>query len=520
MSTDPDLDWLHRHHPRDQAPRLRAALARKVANTLLQRARDGDVPCTIGVFGGWGSGKTTFLALLARELDSRVAQVLRTRVVYFNAWKYAGLMEIVPSLIYKILVHGTDVESERKRNEAASRVLLSLGKEYADKFGAWAERRVGVDPVRLFKEVHHLGATVTENHAAVDPKLVQAYYSQIDRAQDALADALGSVPPGGKPDHLTVVLVDELDRCDPDEAFAVIKQLRVLFAMRRLPIVFVICANPEPIGQAIKHRYGLHSENGDYESRRILEKFVDAYEDFAEPVALGDIVRALWSGPLAEHLPWIVRIDEANGDVGYHEDTVNKARVFDVINSQLPLFANLRVTEKSLRYLQDRELWNRDLLWTIWHLELARQLDPKLRATIALLADDLKEIMSGAHWSLRNHLSIKTELRPPRLHYPDKSAHTLFSYYRSCFWDRAKERLFKLPQGDSVTKTQRAEALHSLLLDHRKMDFVTSLCLMPQKDAPAYDALLASGFWPNLEKTLSAHTKEEESAFAWTLANY
>jgi hypothetical protein len=46
--------------------------------------------------------------------------------------------------------------------------------------------------------------------------------------------------------------------------------------MRNCPIVFVVCANPGPIGLAIKHRYGLQSDTGDYEARRILEKFVDS----------------------------------------------------------------------------------------------------------------------------------------------------------------------------------------------------------------------------------------------------
>ena len=52
--------------------------------------------------GPSGCGKTTFLALLARQLEGKPNR----RVIYFNAWKYAGFMEIVPSLIYRIIHDG------------------------------------------------------------------------------------------------------------------------------------------------------------------------------------------------------------------------------------------------------------------------------------------------------------------------------------------------------------------------------------------------------------------------------
>src|SRR6202034_3664917 len=115
----------------------------------------------------------------------------------------------------------------------------------------------------------------------------------VDKAQDELRKALGTVS-GVSSSHTVVVLIDELDRCDPDEAFNVIKQMRVLFGMRDLPIVFVFCANAEPIGLAIKHHYGLDSEGADYEARRILEKFVDSYEDLSTSEALGLVVQAIW----------------------------------------------------------------------------------------------------------------------------------------------------------------------------------------------------------------------------------
>jgi KAP family P-loop domain len=335
MHQDPDFDWLSSHLPQKNALPERQDLAERIAVQIAGRVNNGDLPHTLGVFGGWGSGKTTFLALLAEELN----EINGARIIYFNSWKYAGLADILPSLIYKILQQGVP-PTNQNRNKAAMRVLASLGKEYSDKLGSWTEERTGVNPAELFKDVQHLYETVKNNKNLVRSEVLKEYYTQVDKAQDALVEALHPIEPGKRVENPIIILIDELDRCDPDEAFIVIKQLRVLFAMRRLPTVFVLCANPEPIGLAIKHRYGLESEAGDYEARRILEKFVDAYEDFSEPVALGNLARTLWkeAGPFPT--PWIIAMDEANHSNEYVHgpsyDITHNTTVFDMMNSSIP----------------------------------------------------------------------------------------------------------------------------------------------------------------------------------------
>ena len=126
MAQDSDYEWLLSHSDNVLASLdSRVQLAEQVASQLKRRIDSGQLPYTMGVFGGWGTGKTTFLALLAQALsDCRDC-----RVIYFNSWKYAGFLEIVPSLVYKILSFGIK-ETDERRKTAAARVLLFLGKKY------------------------------------------------------------------------------------------------------------------------------------------------------------------------------------------------------------------------------------------------------------------------------------------------------------------------------------------------------------------------------------------------------
>ena len=68
-SIDSDYAWLKTHLEGSKGIESREQLARKVETSLKFRIRNGQLPYTLGIFGGWGTGKTTFLAMLAEKLE-------------------------------------------------------------------------------------------------------------------------------------------------------------------------------------------------------------------------------------------------------------------------------------------------------------------------------------------------------------------------------------------------------------------------------------------------------------------
>ena len=480
---DSDYAWLKTHLDFVGAIDSRDRVVRKVLSTLEERVDSGRLPYTLGVFGGWGTGKTTFLAMLAEELEHHKAW----KVVYFNSWKYAGFMEIVPALIYKILQYGMP-GTVTERNEAARRVLLALGKKYSDQVGDWAQKKIGVDPVALFKDLYDLPEAVERDRNRAMPDVIRAYYTQVDKAQDELRNALGTVTPGIAAPSAVAVLIDELDRCDPDEAFIVVKQMRVLFGMRDLPVAFVVCANPEPIGLAIKHRYGLESEAGDYEARRILEKFVDSYEDLSAAEALGPLVQTMWR---EKKLPWIMETDKANLNPAFEEDVVVNATSFDAMTTSVPLFSNIRVLHKSFEYVQNNAVINQHLLWTKWFLEIASQIDPHFRRDIRTLTKSLEKSVAEAYNSLNSVKYRVTHVgERSRIEYETDKGRTLFSIFRSFFWEHASEELQSLDKSTDPEDRKRYRTLEALLSEPLRVDFVVLLSLLPFENLPAFDELL------------------------------
>lgn len=508
MAIDNDYEFLKSHLSYVGAIESRHGLAHKVATSVSERIQNGKLPYTLGVFGGWGAGKTTFLALVAEELEKTGA----CKIVYFNSWKYAGFMEIVPALIYKILQYGMSDKSVPPE-KAAKRVLLALGKKYSDQIGNWAETKIGVNVTELFKDAYDLTKTVQKSSASVNEEVIRAYYTQVDKAQDELREALGAVVSGQRPKNAVVVLIDELDRCDPDEAFSVVKQMRVLFGMRDLPVAFVVCANPDPIGLAIKHKYGLGSD--DYEARRILEKFVDSYEDLGQAVGLRSLVETMWKG---QKLPWVIRFDEANQTPPFHEDVVRNARALDAITSGIPLFSNLRVLHKSFEYVRDTVESNRHLLWTKWLLEIAKQIDPNFRRNLAVLATPIQNAICGSYSDLRNAKYDAGRVNGRRaICFESDKGNTLFAILRSYFWENASEELAGLKKSKDPEDIQRTEALTLLLSQPLRVDYLVLLSLLPLPQGPSVEQLRSNGA-PDALPDLSSALDEVGSQFGYELA--
>jgi hypothetical protein len=450
MAAEPNADllWLRKQIPKDCLGILDDRAKRLVA--IIKGLHDADsLPHTIGLFGTWGAGKTSTLAYLETELTKA-----GLTSIYFNAYKYAGYMEVVPALIYR-LISETPLSKNEKSREQLIGIISALSGKYADRFGKWLETKTGINPIEVAKDLRDAKELIDEP-SKERLALLEQYYTRIDRAQDTLKTIFDQS--GGQ--NPTIVLIDELDRCDPGEAFESMKQLRILFNMRKLPIVFVLVANPFPIAAAIKHQFGLSGEAGEYEAASILEKFVDTYIDLAEPVSLAAYVKGLWERHLPNRLEkssFIIALDGRTvraPDQTYLNGTLTNGTALEWISSANPFYANLRALDKTLAFTAAYHA-SEAHLWTIWHLTMLRQWDPELRLLIAKTTHELKIVIERTLLSTLRTLRDQGQIVDRKIKQPlslgNFERHSPFAIYYTSFWQNMHQR------GDELANTAANE---------------------------------------------------------------
>ena len=199
---------------------------------------------TIGIFGSWGSGKTTLMRKMQRQLDARFNGI-NSKTIWFNPWKYEGKEEIWNALIQSIL---REIANDKIITETRRKSILEICKRlalYAGRIGA----KVPVALIEKFAGVS-LSQDIGFDLKQLFGEDVNDPYCFINRFEEGFGNAVNDyVGQDGK----LIVFVDDLDRCLPENALTVLESLKLY--LDRANCVFIIGLDKRVIEQAVKQRY-------------------------------------------------------------------------------------------------------------------------------------------------------------------------------------------------------------------------------------------------------------------------
>lgn len=266
------------------------------ADTLarLIAAKATRTPLTVGVFGEWGTGKTTLLQAIQARLDETKAleqkgaslsflnpdehDVYRhCRTVWFNAWKYGHEKEILVALVEAILRQMRDdgfihelyaalAEPTRPHlrvAEAALSVLsqlLSLGQIEVDlsKFRVESQFRENLPFLDEFQRVFD--------------QLLLWYLRRKVEGRPNLAEATPEERLKLDQEGVLAVFIDDLDRCLPAKTIQVLEAIKLMVG--RPGTVFVLGASERVVQEAIRTHYQEQEKTGGTDHQQYLEKLI------------------------------------------------------------------------------------------------------------------------------------------------------------------------------------------------------------------------------------------------------
>jgi hypothetical protein len=290
----------------------------RYAERLARQLPLQSMPLTLGIYGGWGEGKTTFARLLAHYLPLQPGWS-DARFVDFSAWPYVtadviwrAMLEHVARTIYEVpdeppvappetttarirrqllkeVFAEPDVTTGTFHQEAFDQMMTRLGRltgiasrasgdaaavqQVSLLAGVVADLlSVFTGPMGSLRRVVGLGSE-SFGTAGV-PSRAQAPVTSVEEMRASIRHLFAAAR-GRK----TIILLDDLDRCMPEVALDVLETIKIFFSegtASGAECLFIIAADEEILSRGLRQRLG-SAENEpvrEAEARAYLEKMV------------------------------------------------------------------------------------------------------------------------------------------------------------------------------------------------------------------------------------------------------
>lgn len=216
------------------------AVALTIADAVLDDTLD---PIALGLSGAWGSGKTSVLELVQREINVRNAhEQNRVLVIPTQPWSYDPVVGPKESLITEVL-DGLAGVIETDAGDAANGLIKRLtGRvQWAKAFKVAAKAGIAL---QLPSVDDLLGLIKDEPDKEDSPDRGLAGFRE-DFEELLASDGLQHV-------SRVVVLVDDLDRCLPETVVETLEAIRLFLSAKGMS--FVIAADEDRVADAIQQR--------------------------------------------------------------------------------------------------------------------------------------------------------------------------------------------------------------------------------------------------------------------------
>ena len=225
---------------------------------LAAAASDTRGPFTIGVFGEWGTGKTSLMRLIERRLSDNPDIV----TVWFNAWRYEQEEHPIIPLVGTIVQALEKHKGLSQRFGASGRQLIRSLRAIAYGFSAKSTVKV---PGFAEVEASFVAKDMIDRNERLtpDPLLDRSlYFGAFNSLEDVKL----------RENVRVVVLIDDLDRCFPDQAIRLLESIKLVLAQPGF--IFILGVARQVIEGYLQHRYSAEYGIKDFKGQLYLDKIV------------------------------------------------------------------------------------------------------------------------------------------------------------------------------------------------------------------------------------------------------
>jgi len=248
-----------------------------LAHTIAGVAIGNPGPMTVGIFGGWGQGKTSVLRVAQKLLSDSNSDDVKVATVWFNAWQHERedhplfpLIAAVVEGLERLSIQENKLELKEKWSKVSiSLRALSRGMKFSGKVGIPLVGEVGVefDSEKALLAEELLGK---QSHPLLSELLYHQAFTSLERVMNEYHEKEKST---SQHHSNIVVFIDDLDRCNPERALHLLEGIKLILSQPGF--IFVMAVDRSVIEDYLEYLYEstYHSKDAT-RGRRYLDKMV------------------------------------------------------------------------------------------------------------------------------------------------------------------------------------------------------------------------------------------------------
>ncbi len=213
-------------------------------------------PYTVGIFGDWGAGKTSFMKMLQQLLEQ---DDKKFATCWFDAWKYETEDNLILPLLHQVSYTFRDMGQEIKDSLIKSASVV--GMSFLDMF--LKTSTVGLfnknDVVKNFK-------LFEENSA----RFYQHFSDSVMQLEDAFKQCVTEALNSAEKETL-VIFIDDLDRCLPEHVINLLERIKNYLIVDGVNVIFIIGVDKKILEKSVIAKYGTDLIDGN----KYLEKIIN-----------------------------------------------------------------------------------------------------------------------------------------------------------------------------------------------------------------------------------------------------